>query len=587
MKTRLFGLLCLILLLFMPCGLDAEGAAGIRDLCNEYIEAWKQFYPSRAFSRGFLDSIFDFEDYSQEYITNWLTFNKKTLADISQQESNLALQDRIDARLLRIQIQSEIDKWKNETPHKNSPALYSRSISHAVRGVLTSELLMPGEKVRIALSRLNAINKMCSSAVRQLETGSPNSIASSLKILEESARFCASKLPDMARDGIALKDSDEFHTKCRYTASQIRSLISHIKQNIKPSSTDIDSAILGRETYAKKLRLATDSDLTPEKLESMALKEIHAVRELMARAATDYLRETYPNKSLPNTMNDLINRALKDMEQSHPTSEQEYLKLWEELAKRAEEFIRTQKIATLPDNQTLSIKLAPESAGPMARIGWVSSAPPFQPNPWTTIYLPTIPDSFPEKERKEFWRSFNNYFTRFIVIHELFPGHYIQNKINRENPHMVRRLFPYALYSEGWATLCEKVALDAGWDNNHKLTRLAQLRKRLENANRAYTSVKVHCRGWDREKVMGFSINTSLLAPQFAKSLWGRLMRSPLQITTYFLGTQEFTSLLEAEKKRQGEKFRTIDFMDTILRAGPIPLDEFPEIFKNTYQESK
>jgi uncharacterized protein (DUF885 family) len=587
MKTRLFGLLSLILLLLMSCSVDAERAAGIKDLCNEYIEAWKQFYPSRAFSRGFLDSIFGFEDYSKECITNWLTFNKEKLDDISQQESSLALRDRIDARLLRIQIQSEIDKWENETPHKNSPALYSRSISQAVRGVLTSELLIPGEKVKVVLNRLNAVSKMCTSAVQQLEAGSSNSITSSLKVLEESTRFYASKLPDMASDWITRKDSDEFHTKCRQTASQIRSLISHIQQNIKTGSVDRDSAILSRETYANKLRLFTDSDLTPEKLESMALQEIHTVKELMAQASTDYLRENYPDKSLPSTMNGLINRALKDMEQSHPASEQEYLKLWEELAKKAEEFIRTKKIATLPENQTLSITLAPESAGPMARIGWVSSAPPFQPNPWTTIYLPTIPDSFPEQERKEFWRSFNNYFTRFIVIHELFPGHYIQNKINRENPHRVRRLFPYSLYSEGWATLCEKVALDAGWDNNHKLTRLAQLRKRLENANRAYTSVKAHCHGWDREKVLEFSIDTSLLAPQFAKSLWGRLMRSPLQITTYFLGTQKFISLLEAEKKRQGAKFRTIDFMDTILRAGPIPLDEFPGIFKNSFQISQ
>jgi uncharacterized protein (DUF885 family) len=573
-----------MLLLFMSSGQAVEDVAGNRELGNEYIETWKQFYPSRAFSHGFLDSIFDFEDYSQERIINWLSFNKKILADITQQESNLNLQDRIDARLLRIQIQSEIDKWENEAPHKNSPALYSRSISQAVREVLTSELLMPREKVRIILSRLNAVDEMCSSAVQQLETGSPNGIASSLKSLEESARFYSSELPELAKDRLSLKDSDEFYTKCLNAASQIRSLLLHIDQNIKSSPPDKDSAILGKEAYAKKLRLATDSDLTPEKLESMALEEIHEVRELMGRASKDYLSETYPNKSLPNTMNDLINLALKDMEQSHPESEQDYLKFWKDLAQRAQEFIRTKAIATLPDNLTLSITLAPESAGPMARIGWVSSAPSFQPNPWTTIYLPTIPDTFPEKERKEFWRSFNNYFTRFIVIHELFPGHYIQNKINRENPHRVRRLFPYSLYSEGWATLCEKVALDAGWDNNHKLTRLAQLRKRLENANRAYTSVKVHCHGWDQTKVQEFSINTSLLAPQFAKSLWGRLMRSPLQITTYFLGTQKFTALLEAEKKRQGEKFRTIDFMDTVLRAGPIPLDEFPEIFENTSQ---
>lgn len=587
MKKRWFGLISLLLFLCIPYGLDASIHTEIRDLCHDYIEEWKVFYPSQAISRGFFDGLFDFEDYSPESISNWLTFNTNTLAVIAQQESSLNIEDRIDARLLRMKIQSEIDRWDNEAPHKNSPTLYSRSISQAVRSVLESEILTPGEKIKIILRRLEGIAKMCSSAIRQLESGSPRNITSSLKALEESARFTSSDLPDLVMEKMAPEDFESFQTQCLHTASQIRSLSTHIQKHVKPSSTGRDSTILGREIYAKRLHLTTDSDLTPEKLESLALEEIQTVKELMADAAANYLHETYPNKSLPGTKNGLISLALEDMEQSHPASEQDYLNMWKELAKKAENFIRTNKIASLSENLSLSITLAPESAGPQARIGWVSSAPPFHPNPWTTIYLPTIPDSFPEKEKKEFWRSFNNYFTRFIVIHELFPGHYIQSKINRENPHLVRRLFPHPLYSEGWATLCEKVALDAGWDDGHKLTRLAQLRKRLENANRAYTSVQAHCNGWDQEKVLEFSINTSLLAPQFAKSLWGRLMSSPLGITTYFLGLQEFASLLEAEKKRQGEKFRTIEFMDTILRTGPVPLDEFPEIFKNSFPASK
>ncbi len=583
MKTRWFGLLSLLFFLCVSCGLDAADDSGINKLCNNYIESWKKFYPSRASSRGFLDVIFNHEDYSLECISEWLTFNTNTLDMIVQQESTLNLEDRIDARLLRIQLQSEIDRWENEAPHKNSPTFYSRSISQAVRSILDSEHLLPGEQTKIILKRLKSVNKMCASAIQQLESGSPRSISVSLKNLEESARFYASKLPDLVKENLAPEDFVDFKTQCLHTASQIESLGSHIQHHVKPSSPDRDSTILGRETYAKRLSLTTDSDLTPEKLETLALEEIQTVKKLMTKAAFTYLREAYPNKSLPDTQNGLINLALIDMELGHPSSQQEYLSLWKDLAKKAEDFIREKRITTLPDNRSLSIVLAPESAGSMARIGWVRSAPPFHPNPWTTIYLPTIPDSFPEKERKEFWRSFNNYFTRFIVIHELFPGHYIQNKINRENPHLVRRLFPFVLYSEGWATLCESVALDAGWDNGNKLTRLAQLRKRLENANRAYTSVQAHCNGWDQAKVLEFSINTSLLAPQFAKSLWGRLMSSPLGITTYFLGLQDFASLLEAEKKRQGNKFRTIEFMDTILRAGPIPLDEFPEIFEKSF----
>lgn len=180
----------------------------------------------------------------------------------------------------------------------------------------------------------------------------------------------------------------------------------------------------------------------------------------MAEAAVAYLREAYPDRDIPDEYDVLVNAALRDMEENRPSTEQEYLLKLRAFAKLAEDFVREKKIATIPKNQTLSIELAPESAGPSARIGYVRPAPSFSPNPWTT----------------------------------------------RENPHPVRILFPYGLYSEGWATLCERVALEAGWDNGNKLT---------------------------------------LLAPQFAKSLWGRLMRSPMQITSYFLGYKKFDEIYE------------------------------------------
>ena len=445
--------------------------------------------------------------------------------------------------------------------------------------VLNSELLVAFDKYQILLKRMEAIENLCLSAIQQLENSTSENIEKSIKSLEETEKFLKKELPEVVKEGINPKDQEKFTTKCSQTSAEIQKLILYVKENISTNPNTYNSNILGRQEFNKRLRLYTDSDLTVEKLAEMALEEIQTVRKLMAAASTDYLKEKYPNQQIPNDLNVLVKKTLKDMESKYPKGEQDYLQLWNSLAQKAENFVRENQITTLPDNQTLSIVLAPESAGPNARIGWVQPAPPFHPNPWTTIYLPTIPDSFPEEERKDFWQSFNNYFTRFIVIHELFPGHYIQNKINRENPHQVRILFPYGLYSEGWATLCEKIVLDAGWDDSNKLTRLAQLRKRLENANRAYTSVQVHCNSWDQEKVKEFSTNTSLLAPQFAKSLWGRLLASPMQITSYFLGTKQFLELYEGEKNRLGEDFNTLDFMDTILRAGPIPIDEFKHIF--------
>jgi uncharacterized protein (DUF885 family) len=154
----------------------------------------------------------------------------------------------------------------------------------------------------------------------------------------------------------------------------------------------------------------------------------------------------------------------------------------------------------------------------------------------------------------------------------------MQIKVSRETAHPARLLFPFAPYFEGWATFTERVCLDAGWEKERPLTMLAHLRKRLENANRAYTSVQVHCHDWNEEKVMQFSTETSLLAPQFAKSLWGRLMSSPMQLTSYFWGGKQFTALLESEKERLGRRFVLKDFMDTVMKAGPIPIDMFDQV---------
>jgi uncharacterized protein (DUF885 family) len=89
----------------------------------------------------------------------------------------------------------------------------------------------------------------------------------------------------------------------------------------------------------------------------------------------------------------------------------------------------------------------------------------------------------------------------------------------------------------------------------------------------------VHCYGWTREEVMDFSTDISLLAPQFAKSLWGRLMRSPMQITSYFYGGWQFKELYARQKALLGDRFDLQYFMDTVMKAGPIPIEEFDHIF--------
>lgn len=555
-----------LLFFFLLFSLSLKSQA--QTLSQEYISAWKIFYPSRAVSSGMHASIYDYEDPSPRNIKDWISFNQKTFRKASKETAN--------GRLLRVQVRSEIDKWTKEQPHVNTLSFYSNLITSALRPVQNADFLTEVEKATLFCERLKDIRKIGDYGRKHLK-----------RVKAGDSKIANARLGNMVAflEGDFKMLSTQLTSKCDYdqlikeAVWSIKGLMTRASKNLIPYAT-ASSPILGRAEYARRLSLYTDSKMTPEDLANLALEEIDEVRALMGNVSKAYLSEQYPDQTLPNGLEELTKAALADMEKDAPINAQDYLDFWLELADKAVAFIADNEIATLPKNNTLEIKTAPESAGASARIGWVSSAPPFDPNPVTTLFLPSIPETLPKQEQIDFWASFNKPFNRMIVIHELLPGHYMQMKISRETPHAVRLLFPFGIYTEGWATFTERVLLDAGWEEGNHLTLLAHLRKRLENANRAYTSVQVHTQGWTQEQVMEFSTKTSLVAPQFAKSLWGRLMSSPMQLTSYFLGGAQFTELLKVEKERLGEQFNLKLFMDTIMKSGPIPIDEFYEMFQ-------
>ena len=547
-------------------------------LDETYITEWKKFYPSKSLSRGIHASIFQFENFSKNNIEQWLDFNEQVLVKLSNKGADINAIDAIDARLLRVQVLSEIDQWKKLSLHKSSLQMYTRLIAGAIDPILAADYLIAPEKIDLICQRFQQVTELSHAAKSNLTGVAEDDLSRGLNSLSATLAFYKNDLSQTVQAEFSTNSCQDFNSKLQNTIKSLDELHAFAKDTLSKNALQ-PQKIIGYDEYARRLKLYTDSELTPEALAQMALEEIEIVRALMGEVSKTYLQATYPDEPIPDNDNELTAKALADMEKDAPLNAEEYLQFWNQLSEAAVQFIKDHDIATLPKNNTLRIVTAPESAGPAARIGWVASAPPFDPNPITTLNLPSIPETLPKQEQLDFWASFNKPFNRMIVIHELFPGHYMQLKISRETAHPIRLLFPYGIYTEGWATFTEKVLLDAGWEQENHLTYLAHLRKRLENANRAYTSVQVHCNGWSQEQVMKFSTETSLLAPQFAKSLWGRIINSPMQLTSYFLGGSQFTKLLDAEKERLGNEFDLKLFMDTIMKAGAIPIDEFYQIF--------
>ncbi len=552
-----------------------------RPLSAIYVDEWKKFYPSKAYRRGFHASIYDMEDYSTASIRNWIAFNESVLSSLSKETGEKPLSKEINERLLRSQIHSELVQWKEKEKFKSSLTLYSSVLANSLSNVLNARFLNASEKNEIICSRFDLIIQLIQNSKENLKRGSTQELHRGIAQLKRFREYVISEISNYEQSSLIEITCFDFQLKKIRLMDAIDDLVVFVTDQILPYGTD-ESRILGQKEYASALKQYIGFELTPDQLAEMALAEIKSVKSLITKKSESYVLQRYPDQSLPVNDGEIIDLAFADMEKDAPGNGTEYLAFWENLADASLAFLKERDIMTIPEENYLSIRPAPESAGSAARIGWVDVAPPFTPNPWTTLYLPSIPDTLDTQEQIDFWSSFNKPFNRMIVIHELIPGHYMQNLIARKNPHAVRLLFPYGPYSEGWATFCEMVALDEGWESERPLTYLAHLRKRLENANRAYTSVMAHCQEWNEEDVYQFSIEQSLLAPQFAKSLWGRLMRSPMQMTSYFFGGVQFRELYKNEKERLGDRFQLKEFMDTILKSGPIAIDDFYQIFERS-----
>jgi uncharacterized protein (DUF885 family) len=161
----------------------------------------------------------------------------------------------------------------------------------------------------------------------------------------------------------------------------------------------------------------------------------------------------------------------------------------------------------------------------------------------------------------------------------------MQFKVGLEHASTVRALFHNPYHAEGWASFSEILMLDAGWAKGNKLTRLAHLRKRLENATRSYISVMVHAEGWSEEQVIEFATTRGLLPAQFAENLWYRAsdLDMALQLTSYFVGFHAFEALWREEQQRLGDRFEQKAFVDSVLRAGSIPISALREIVRQEH----
>lgn len=548
-------------------GCAAPPPEDIHRVADDYIAAWVAFYPSQALAAGRVESAGRIEDFREPAVAAWIAANRRALDRIRRIPQVADLEQRIDRRLLERRIEHELFEWGEVGIHHTDPRLYSDLVNHALTTILVRENLDSGRRLDAVMARLTGLETLCAAAREQLVDGRPAATAAAVRDVRSTADFIEAGLAPALGITPDHRAADELATASGRTAAALRSFADWLEIELEPTLGDA----WGEPLYARRLALAYGPETTPELLETLASAEIGASRRLMAELAG---RATDAGPT--TAFDDLVRPLLAEMESHRARDQQQFLREFLDLIDRSRNFLVERDLIDLPDRETLFTALSPAHfAG--AAVGGVYSAGPFDPEAETLFYLPSVPDDAPEAVRDGFYRSFNSHFNTMIITHEIYPGHYLQLKLAAANPSRVRPLFVGDAFTEGWASFCEQMTLDAGWDGDRPLTRLAHLRKRLENAVRAWVSVQVHCRGWGRDQVDEFAVATGLLPPQFAANLWQRALLTPIQLPSYMIGFRVFDDAWDRQRALLGPAFSVRAFNNAVVRSGGMPMDMLPE----------
>jgi uncharacterized protein (DUF885 family) len=159
-----------------------------------------------------------------------------------------------------------------------------------------------------------------------------------------------------------------------------------------------------------------------------------------------------------------------------------------------------------------------------------------------------------------------------LFLHEGQPGHHFQLGLQQELrlPEFRKRLWINA-FGEGWALYAETLGREMGLYDDPAAW-VGELRLEIARAVRLVVDTGLHAKGWSREQAMAYWQANVGASPEDARNQIERYMVWPGQALGYKIGALKIQALRERAKQALGERFSMPAFHDAVLGEGGLPL---------------
>jgi uncharacterized protein (DUF885 family) len=308
----------------------------------------------------------------------------------------------------------------------------------------------------------------------------------------------------------------------------------------------------GRAWYAYLARLSTTTDLSPDTIHELGLKEVARIRSEMEQV-----------KQQVGFKGDLAAffKFLQEDPQFYFDNEAALLQGYRDLKKNID--ARLPKLFADFPKADYEVR-AVEAFRAQSSAGGFYQAPSADGSRPGIFYVNT----YNLKAQPKFGME-------TLSLHEAAPGHHFQVAIQQELEEIPRfRRFGtgYVAYQEGWALYAESIGKELGMftDPYQYYGRLAD---EMLRAMRLVVDTGLHTRNWTREQSIKYMLDNSSMAPSDAESEVERYIAIPGQALGYKIGQLRIRELRNKAQAALGSRFDVREFHSVVLRDGSLPLE--------------
>jgi uncharacterized protein (DUF885 family) len=324
---------------------------------------------------------------------------------------------------------------------------------------------------------------------------------------------------------------DEYLAKCRETAG-------------------IGALPGGKEAYAFAVRNLTTTNLTPEEIHQIGLKEVARIKAEMDKVQAQV--------GFKGTLPEFLAFVAADPQFAPYKTDEEILDAYRAIEGRI--MAQVPKFFRHVPKSRFEVRATEKFRAATASAEYISgTADGSRPG---VFYVP-IPDI----------AKFRTPRMEDLFLHEAIPGHHFQISLTLENTTLprYRRYDANNAYVEGWALYTESLGKELGLYTD-PYQYLGMLFGDMHRAVRLVVDTGLHAKGWTREQALQYGADAEGGKPEVQVAEIERYMSWPGQALGYKVGQLKIRELRARAEKQLGAKFDLPAFHDRVLMEGALPL---------------